>query len=73
MHGSVPHSPPMDAHALEYVRVRTAAGTLQTNMPLVEAAVARWDADGYRLVSTVPDTHNGDLVGILLLFAAATA
>ena len=60
----------MTAHAMEYVRVRTAAGTLQTNMPLVEAAVARHDAEGRRLVSTVPDTHNGDLVGILLLFAA---
>lgn len=58
---------------MEYVRVRTAAGTLQTNMPLVEAAVARHDADGHRLVSTVPDTHNGDLVGILLLFVRSAA
>ena len=56
---------------MEYVRVRNAAGTLQTNLPLVEAAVARHEADGHRLVSTVPDTHNGDLVGVLLLFAQA--
>ena len=61
--------PRMDAHAVEYVRTRTAAGTLQTNVPLVEAAVARQEAEGRRLVGTVADTHNGDLVGILLLFA----
>jgi hypothetical protein len=60
----------MTAHALEYVRVRTAAGTLQTNVPEVQAALARHEADGHELVSAVPDTHNGDLVGILLLFTA---
>lgn len=56
------------AHAIEYVRVRTAAGTLQRNVPEVGAALARREAEGYRLTSTVADTHNGDLVGILLLF-----
>lgn len=53
---------------MEYVRVRTAAGTLQTNLPLVEAAVTRHGEEGRRLAGTVPDTHNGDLVGILLMF-----
>jgi hypothetical protein len=56
------------AHAIEYVRVRTAAGTLQRNVPEVGAALARREAEGFRLTSTVADTHNGDLVGILLLF-----
>jgi len=56
-------------HAIEYVRVRTAAGTLQTNVPAVEAAIARHEEDGHRVVGAVPDTHNGDLVGILLVFA----
>jgi hypothetical protein len=55
-------------HATEYVRVRTAAGTLQTNRPEVDAALRRAEEDGLRLVSSIPDTHNGDLVGILLLF-----
>jgi hypothetical protein len=59
----------MTAHAIEYVRVRTATGTLQRNLPEVEQALARREADGYRLVSAVPETHNGDLVAILLLFA----
>lgn len=54
-------------HAVEYVRVRTAAGTLGTNVPLVEEALQRREAEGFRVVSTVPDTHNGDLVGILLV------
>ena len=57
----------MATHAIEYVRVRTAAGTLQTNAGLVEEAVRRQEADGFRVVSTVPDTHNGDLVGVLLV------
>lgn len=57
----------MATHAIEYVRVRNAAGTLQTNVPAVEEALRRLEADGYRLVSTVPDTHNGDLVGVLLV------
>ena len=33
-------------------------------------ALRRREADGFRLVSTVPDLHNGDLVGVLLLFVA---
>lgn len=61
----------MDAHVIEYVRVRTAAGTLQTNAGLVGEALARREADGLRLVSTLPDTHNGDLVGVLLFFVRA--
>ena len=56
------------AHATEYVRVRNATGTLQTNRPEVDAALARREAEGLRLISTVPDTQNGDLVGILLFF-----
>jgi hypothetical protein len=58
----------MPAHAMDYVRVRTAGGTLSRNLPEVEAALARREADGWRLQSTVPETHEGDLVGILLLF-----
>ena len=58
----------MATHAIEYVRVRTAAGTLGTNVGLVAEAVRRREADGFRVVSTVPDTHNGDLVGVLLVF-----
>lgn len=58
----------MTAHAIEYVRVRTAGGTLQRNLPEVEAALARREDEGLRLAGTVADTHNGDLVGILLLF-----
>ena len=60
-------------HATEYVRVRNAAGTLQTNVPEVEAALRRREEEGYVLVSSVPDTHNGDLVGILLLFVKRSA
>ncbi len=60
----------MATHAIEYVRVRTAAGTLGTNVGLVEEAVRRREADGYRVVSTVPDTHNGDLVGVLLVMVS---
>jgi hypothetical protein len=63
----------MTAHAMEYVRVRNAGGTLQRNLPEVEGALERREADGYTLVSSVPDTQNGDLVGILLLFARATS
>jgi hypothetical protein len=59
----------MDAHAMEYVKVRNAAGTLQTNLTEVETALARREGDGWRLVSSVPETQNGDLVAILLLFA----
>ena len=61
------------AHAIEYVRVRNATGTLQRNIPEVGAALARREAEGFRLTSTVPDTQNGDLVGILLIFGRSGA
>ena len=54
-------------HAVEYVRTRTATGTLKTNSGLVEEALERREAEGFRLVSAVPDTDNGDLTGVLLL------
>ena len=57
----------MAKHAIEYVRVRTPGGTLARNLPAVEEALQRREEEGYRVVSTVPDTHNGDLVGILLV------
>lgn len=60
----------MATHAIEYVRVRTAAGTLGTNAGLVEEALRRREAEGFRVVSTVPDTHNGDLVGVLLVMVS---
>ena len=60
----------MTAHAMEYVRVRNAGGTLQRNLPEVEGALERREAEGFVLTATVPDTQNGDLVGILLLFRA---
>jgi len=62
----------MATHGIEYVRVRTSGGTLARNLPAVEEALQRREADGYRVVSTVPDTHNGDLVGVLLVFARDT-
>ncbi len=55
-------------HAIEYVRTRTPKGTLATNHPLVAEALRAREADGFRLVSAVPDTDNGDLTGVLLLF-----
>ena len=58
----------MTAHAMDYVRVRTPTGTLQRNLPEVEAVLRVREQDGWRLQSTVPDSHEGDLVGILLLF-----
>jgi hypothetical protein len=58
----------MATHAMEYVRTRTASGTLKTNAPAVEEALRRHEAEGYRLISAVPDTDNGDLTGVLLLF-----
>ena len=58
----------MSEHAIEYVRVRTRDGTLQSNVGAVEDAVRRREAEGFTVVSTVPDTHNGDLVGVLLVF-----
>lgn len=54
-------------HAIEYVRTRTAAGTLKTNAGMVEEALKRREAEGFRLVSAVPDTDNGDLTGVLLV------
>ena len=54
-------------HAIEYVRTRTASGTLKTNAPAVEEALRRREAEGFRLVSAVPDTDTGDLTGVLLL------
>jgi len=54
-------------HAAEYVKTRTPAGTLATNTPLVQEALDRRAADGFRLVAAVPDTHNGDTMGVLLL------
>jgi hypothetical protein len=58
-------------HAAEYVKTRTPKGTLATNTPLVEDALTRRGADGFRLVAAVPDTHNGDTMGVLLLFVQA--
>jgi hypothetical protein len=54
-------------HAAEYVKTRTPAGTLATNTPLVQEALARRETEGFRLVAAVPDTHNGDTMGVLLL------
>ena len=56
-------------HAAEYVRTRTPAGTLATNTHLVQEALARREQDGFRLVAAVPDAHNGDTMGVLLLLA----
>lgn len=61
----------MDAHAVEYVKVRNAKGTLQTNLPEVEAALRRREAEGYRLVSAVPESQEGDLTAIVLFFLSA--
>ena len=58
----------MAAHAIEYVKVRTPTGTLNRNLPDVEAAVHRRGDEGFRLQSAVPETDNGDTVAILLLF-----
>lgn len=58
----------MPTHAVDHVRTRTPTGTLGRNVPLVEEVLRRREQEGYRLVSAVPDTDNGDLVGVLLLF-----
>ena len=63
----------MDEHAVEYVRTRTPAGTLIRNVGAVEEALRRREAEGYRLVSAVGETDDGDLVGVLLLFARERA
>ncbi len=57
-------------HAAEYVKTRTPKGTLATNTPLVQEALERRGADGLRLVAAIPDTHNGDTMGVLLLFVS---
>lgn len=59
----------MPEHAVEHVRTRTPTGTLARNTGAVEDALRRREAEGFRLVTAVPETDNGDLVGILLLFA----
>jgi hypothetical protein len=55
-------------HAVDYVRTRTPSGTLSRNVDAVEQALRRREAEGYRLVAAVPETDNGDLTGVLLLF-----
>jgi hypothetical protein len=55
-------------HAAEYVRTRTPDGTLGRNVNLVEEALRKREEDGWRLVSAVGETHNGDTTGVLLLF-----
>ena len=54
--------------AAEYVRTRTPDGTLSRNLPLVDEALERRAREGWRLVSAVGETHNGDTTGVLLLF-----
>ena len=63
----------MATHAVEYVRVRNANGTLSRNLPAVEEALRKREEEGYRLVSAVNETDNGDLTGVLLLFARDSA
>ena len=58
-------------HAVEYVRTRTPSGTLSRNLPAVQEALTRREAEGFRLVSAIGETDNGDLTGILLLFVRA--
>ena len=58
-------------HAVEYVRTRTPSGTLARNLPLVEEALRRREEEGFRLVSAIGETDNGDLAGVLLLFVRA--
>lgn len=59
----------MTEHAAEYVRTRTPEGTLSRNVNLVDEALRRRAEEGWRLVSAVGETHNGDTTGVLLLFA----
>ena len=58
----------MAEHAAEYVRTRTPSGTLSRNLPAVEEALRRREDEGFRLVSAVGETDDGDLTGVLLLF-----
>jgi len=58
----------MPSHAVDHVRTRTPAGTLARNVPAVEDVLRRREAEGFRLVSAVPEMDDGDLVGVLLLF-----
>jgi hypothetical protein len=53
----------MATHAVEYVRVRNANGTLSRNLPAVEEALRKRE----------DETDNGDLTGVLLLFARDSA
>jgi len=59
-------------HAVDYVRTRTPSGTLSRNLPAIEEVLARREAEGYRLVSAVGETDDGDLTGVLLLFVRAS-
>ena len=61
----------MPSHAVEYVRTRTASGTLRRNLPAVEEALRRREEEGFTLVSAVGENDDGDLTGVLLLFARA--
>ena len=58
----------MPTHAAEYVKTRTPTGTLSRNLPAVEEVLRRREEEGYRLVSAVGDTDDGDLTGVLLVF-----
>jgi hypothetical protein len=58
----------MPTHAAEYVKTRTPSGTLGRNLPAVEEALRRREAEGFRLVSAIGETDSGDLTGVLLLF-----
>lgn len=58
----------MTEHAAEHVRTRTPDGTLSRNVNLVQEALDRRAAEGWRLVSAIGETHNGDTTGVLLLF-----
>ena len=50
------------------MRTRTPSGTLSRNLPAVAEALRRREEEGFRLVSAVGETDNGDLTGVLLLF-----
>ena len=58
----------MSTHAVDYVRTRTPSGTLSRNLPAVEEVLRRREEEGFRLVSAIGETDNGDLTGVLLLF-----
>lgn len=58
----------MPTHAADYVKTRTPSGTLGRNLPAIEEVLRRREQEGYRLVSAVGETDDGDLTGVLLLF-----